>query len=326
VDLGSGRWLTGVAFLALTLGLTSLLFIFSLKTAERLYYTGWASIQVGARKKPSRPKPAAPAKTAPALTWFERVPPPVRAVFTKDLLVLRRDLRNMSQLITPIIIGVIYGLMLLRSGGEPPAGRGEAPAWFMQMLKSFMVYGNVGLSLFVSWSLLSRLALIGFSQEGKNYWLLKSAPVRSGQLLTAKFLVAYLPALVLGEAFMLIISLLQRASLSTLVFGAGVVALGNAGAVGISLAFGVRGANLVWEDPRRMGSGAAGCLSALASFCYMLVSLGLFFGPPLLLSGLGAPEIAGQAVGLAAGGVLSLACAVVPPRLVVKRVARIGEA
>jgi len=40
-----------------------------------------------------------------------------------------------------------------------------------------LAYGNVGMSLFVGWMVLSRLAGMGFSQEGKSYWLLKTAPV-----------------------------------------------------------------------------------------------------------------------------------------------------
>ena len=48
---------------------------------------------------------------------------------------LRRDLRNMSQLVTPLILGILYAFMLIRGGGEPPAGRGEAPPEFMAALQ-----------------------------------------------------------------------------------------------------------------------------------------------------------------------------------------------
>ena len=52
----------------------------------------------------------------------------------------------------------------------------------------------------------ARLAAMGFSHEGRYYWLLKTAPVSASQLLAAKFAVAYLPALALGWAFMLVLS------------------------------------------------------------------------------------------------------------------------
>jgi ABC-2 type transport system permease protein len=195
----------------------------------------------------------------------------------------------------------------------------------MQALSTAMVYGNVGISLFVGWSLISRLGMMGFSQEGKNYWMLKVSPVRTAWLLAAKFLVAYLPGLVMGVAFLIVISIVQGVSVSIVLFGLVVVSLSIVGSAGINLAFGVTGVNLTWEDPRRMNSGWSGCFSVLTSFAYMGISLALFFGPPVLLAALGLPEGVGQVIGILAGGTFSLACAVIPLRLVAPRVARIGE-
>ena len=110
-----------------------------------------------------------------------------------------------------------------------------------------------------------------------------------------------------------------------LAFGLGVVALTLAGLAGINLALGVTGANLTWEDPRRMTAGATGCLGSLISLSYLVICLGLFFSPPVLLTSFGVPETAGQVIGLALGGAVSLICAVIALRLVVGKVARIGE-
>jgi hypothetical protein len=100
---------------------------------------------------------------------------PVMGIVQKDYLVLLRDLRNVAGLITPVILGVMYTFSLLRSGGEPPAGRGEAPTWFMDSFRMLLAYGNILMALFVGWMVLSRLAGMAFSQEGRNYWLLKVA-------------------------------------------------------------------------------------------------------------------------------------------------------
>jgi ABC-2 type transport system permease protein len=327
-DIGAARWLSGLGFILLSLGVAGSIFILSLSTAERLYFTGWANVQLSSRrKKTPRPTRAAMRKRSPLGRLVEAsLPAAVRGIFVKDLLVLRRDLRNMSQLVTPLLLGVIYAFMLIRGGGRVPAGRGEAPAWFMQIMRNVIVYANVGLSLFVGWSLLSRLALMGFSQEGKNYWILKTAPVNTRRLLLAKFLVAFIPALVLGWGFLLVISLVQQAALTTLVFGLGVVALCIAGTAGLNLAFGVAGANFDWEDPRRMNRGSAGCLGALASIIYLVAGLALFFGPAVLAGVLGFPETIGQLLGLALGGSVSLVVAVLPLWLVRGRVPQLGEA
>jgi hypothetical protein len=105
-----------------------------------------------------------------------------------------------------------------------------------------------------------------------------------------------------------------------------VVALCIAGNAGINLTFGIIGAKFDWEDPRRMQRGGTGCLAAIASFAYLPISLGLFFGPAILLAALRLPEPVGQLGGLALGGVFSLICAAVPLWLVRQRVARLAEA
>jgi len=105
----------------------------------------------------------------------------------------------------------------------------------------------------------------------------------------------------------------------------GVVALSLAGTAGLNLALGAAGANLKWEDPRHMNSGWSGCLSILISLGYLGLVLGLFFLPPVILAGLGVPEVVGQLIGLGLGGAASAACALLAPRAVLRRVDRIGE-
>jgi ABC-2 type transport system permease protein len=317
--LGEGRWLEAAGMLTLVLALSAAAFAAALWTGERLYYSGWARMQAGGKKR---------AAARPA-SWGRRVPgipPAIQGLVVKDLRTLRRDLRNMSQLVTPLILGIIYAIMLVRSGGVPDPGRGEAPAWAMEAMRTALSYGGMAISLFIGWSLLGRLAGMGFSQEGRSYWLLKSAPLRAEDLLAAKFLVAYLPASALGWGFLLILSLLQRSAIGTTAFGMAVVALCLAGATGINIAFGVLGARMDWEDPRQMIRGSMGFLSAIVSLVYVPLSLALFLGPGFLTAFLALPAWVGGAAGLVLGGSISLACAVAPPRWVRQRVPGLGEA
>ena len=328
VDIGEGFWFSGLGLLLLTLVLTGGVFALSLATAERLYYSGWARVQISTRKKKAiYTRRSVTAQNRELTVAVSRaVPSALRAIVIKDFLMLRRDIRNMSQLVTPIIMGIVYALLFIRSGGQPPAGRGEAPPVFMELLRNLMVYGNVGISLFVSWLLITRLAMMGFSQEGKNYWLLKAAPVSTATLLSAKYLVAYLPTLVLSWGFLVAISLVQHVSLGTLAFSLAVVALTIAGTAGLNLTFGVIGANFDWEDPRHITQGSSGCLSLLSSMIFIVISPGLFFGPAVLIKSMGGSEAVGQFIGLVLGGAASLACTFIPLWLVRKRVSRLGEA
>jgi len=219
----------------------------------------------------------------------------------------------------------VYTLMLLRSGGEPPAGQGNAPAWFMESFRIVLAYGSVGMSLFVGWMLLSRLAGMGFSQEGKNYWMLKVSPLRVGYLMAAKFLVAYLPTLGLGLIFLTVLSIVQGLSILEFIYSIITISLCLAGMAGILLAFGIIGANFTWDDPRRMNSGTMGCFGQILTMLYLPVSFGLFIAPLGFAQFMGFPITYGYLVGLILGSSVTAGFALIPLWLVRKRVARLGS-
>ncbi len=327
VELGQNHWLPGVLLLGATLGVAAGVFIFALLTAEQLYYSGWAGMQVVARKKTGRRIRKANGNKAnvlgPGITRiFSR---PVLAIVQKDYLVLRRDLRNVAGLITPVILGVMYTFSLLRSGGEPPAGRGEAPAWFMDSFRMLLSYGNVLMALFVGWMVLSRLAGMGFSQEGRNYWVLKASPVRPGQLLAAKFVVAYLPAAGMGLVFLLVISFVQGFSAGQFLYSLIVMLMCQAGAAGMLLAFGALGANFNWDDPRKMNAGSMGCLGQIVTMFYLPVAFAAFVLPLGLVGLLGLPTAYGYLAGLLFGLAVAAVSAYIPLWLVQRKVERLGE-
>ncbi len=336
VALGEGRWLAGLLLVFLTLGLSAVLFMFALGTAERWYYSGWAGMQVIAHgKKKVRAArqaasiqvslPAAVAAGTPAFGLARLLPAPIRAIIWKDFLLLRRDLRNMSQLISPLIFGVVYSFMIFNFGNQSSAGDAGAPIWLTNSLGTLLTYGNVGMSLFVGWMLLSRLSGMAFSSEGKYYWIMKAAPLRSAHLLVAKFLVAYLPTFVLGGVFLTGISLVQKIPLSGFLYSLLAVAMCLAGMDGILLAFGVLGANFKWEDPRKMSAGGLGCLGQILTMLYLPLAFGLFIGPLWLVSTFNFPQVYGYLAGAVLGIIVTAACAFFPPWLVQGKVARLAE-
>jgi ABC-2 type transport system permease protein len=334
VDVGEGRWLAGLGLVALILFLSALAFTLALGTAERWYYSGWAGMQVVAyRKKSSRPVrtgaltglPVPGSASLAGNQLRRRLPAPVRAILQKDFLLLRRDIRNLSQLVTPLLFGVFYTFIFLRPGGSMFPDSPGTPAIFSSIARFISAYGNIGMSLFVGWILLSRLAGMAFSAEGRNYWILKASPVRAAYLLTAKFLMSYLPTLALGVIFMVAVSILQKASLAIFLYGLLATALCLAGMNGILLAFGVAGANFNWTDPRRMNAGAIGCLGQALTALFLPIAFGFFIGPLLLVTALNWPQIYGYLAGAVAGIAVSATAMLLPPWLVRKRVERLNE-
>ncbi|HSQ27648.1 MAG TPA: hypothetical protein VLM80_11040 [Anaerolineales bacterium] len=323
--IGQGDWVNGALLLSLTLLLAVGTFSITLATAERLYYSGWASIQ-GQKKKKKSVRANKVARNIVLQQAIEKlVPAGLRSIMVKDFIMLQRDLRNLSQLVTPLIFGIIYAFLLLRDGNEFSNGSEEIPEFFLPAFENISVYFTVGIALLVSWMLIGRLGGMGFSQEGKSYWLLKTAPLDTRTLVAAKFLVAYIPVILLSGGFLVILSLIQGLQPSQLVFTLPVIALCIAGNVGLSLTFGITGAKLDWEDPRQMQKTGSGCLGALAAMVYLPISLVLFFIPPLVAQFFDLPTWIGQVLGLIIGGTFSLTCAILPLWLVRQTVKRLGE-
>lgn len=324
-QIGQGALLSGIAQLSLTLGLAIALFSLTLATAERLYYTGWASIQ-GQKKKKKLTRSDKRVRRNIFAAFAERtIPARIRAMIVKDFLMLSRDLRNLSQLITPLIFGVIWTILILREDNNFSSGIEEAPPFFQPALENISIYLITGLSLLVGWMLIGRLAGMGFSQEGKNYWLIKTAPVSTLDLLIAKFSVAFIPAFGLSMLFLIGLSLIQKVALAQLWFTLPVIVFCIAGNVGLSLTFGVTGANMTWEDPRQMQKTGSGCLGVIAAMVYLPISLALFFIPPLVFQYFEASTLLGQLLGLLLGSAFSLTCAILPLWLVRHAVNRLGE-
>lgn len=357
--VGHAEWLVGIGLSVLILALAGALFAGTLRLAEQLYYTGWASMQGSVRKKraprPIATTPGAAAQTAavaqgtssqpiapsldhfrvfpapptsprqvPAIPWIAilRVAAPVRGLFLKDLLLLRRDPRNLSQLITPLILGfVLLFTTRLRGGGNFGRSLGNFNVGNLEM------YILIVLAIFVGWMLLTNLAPLAFSREGKNYWILKSAPLSPINLMTGKYLISFVPTVVFCLTFLTLGFAIRGISWAYYPFCALVAALSIAGATGIALAFGAAGANLEWDSPQRQRlQGFTGCLMIIVVMGFLAFDLVLFFIPSAAWQFFtGSESLLPYLVGLVLGGSAAGIAAFLPLRLVINRLAQIGE-
>ena len=326
VDIGEGRWLSGLFFLALTLGLAGSIFWLALNLAERLYHSGWSSIRVSIQPKKNHHFVIHIARDIKHATIFRRIlPPQVWAILNKDFISLRRDLRNTSRMVMPLIMGIVFMVMMLRAGGKPPSGMEKAPELLVNLMQSAEVYGSMLIPMFVGSTLILNLALISFSIEGKSYWIMKASPVTAQKQLIAKFLASYLPSLIVSWIFLFISILLKGVPLSIVLYDLFVSALILAGLNGIMLSIGVCGANPYWDDPRHITTTLTDITGIMVTIAYFLVTVLAFFSPLVGQQWIGISEGTGQLAGLLMGSVTSLLCMVLPLFQVKGRVYRIGE-
>ena len=326
VELGQGHWLTGLPLAGLAIGLAFAVFWGAVVTAERWYYSGWAGMQVVARRVRRAPAARRARDTGSAVPRLaRRVSLPLWGLVWRDALTLRRDLRNLSQLVTPLIFGIVYTVLLLRGGGPGEPGSPGAASEIGGPLREVVGFSSVGMSLFVGWMLLARLAVTGFSREGRSYWLVKTAPVSPDQLLAAKFAIAYVPVLTLSLLLNLVIAVVRQMGVGQFLYGVAASGMCLAGMTGILLAFGVLSANFTWDDPRRMSGGAMGCAGQIWATIYVVVAFSLFVGPVIVASWLHIPSGYAYLVGLVVGSASGIAGAYLPLRRIRRRVAVLDE-
>ena len=327
--LAEEQWWASAGFAVLGIGLTVGIFWGALYLSERLYYAGWTGVRFTSGRRPrARARAQARAERTqteqrPATPTFLFLPSMVRGILVKDLRLLRRDLRKLSQLLRSVMfVGIYVVLVLFQGGGDAMDEVDPEIARFMTAGQFYMI---IFLALVASWSLVRQLAAMSFSQEGKQYWILKSAPVRPGEMMLAKWLVAVLPGVVIGSAVLLIAGIIQGVALSEIMFGFLVVVFTVAGNAGLNLTFGVLGVDLAWSDPRQMMAKSSGCLALLAGTLFQGIAVVLFFAPVFVVTLFELWAGWGYLAGLILGGGFCTAVAFVPPLLVLKRIPTIGE-
>jgi ABC-2 type transport system permease protein len=320
VELGKNALFPALCWISASLFLTGIVVCTALVASERLYYSGWASLQNNSRKSRKQIR----IKSFGTFPLLRMLSPPARAILVKDFRLYRRDLRSLSGLLFPMILGVIYALGLVRSHWQMPTGRGKAPPGFIQAGNLIFFYADIGVALFLGWMLVSNMAGLAFSREGRSYWMLKAAPIGTRQLLTAKFLVGYLPSALICSIYLLVLEVLKGAGIGSIITGIISIWIMMGGLTGIYLALGTRGAKFNWENPAQVFQ-IVGCLGMLISILFLPICFGFFIGPAILAQLLHFPAAAGRLAGLLLGGAICALAVVIPLALVEKRVSSLSE-
>jgi putative ABC exporter len=188
------------------------------------------------------------------------------SIARKDLRELCRDASQLGQLVLPV---ALFALYVAVPGQAPAAGTAIArlPAWFSVALTAGFA------SLFAA----SGVALRGVGAEGGRLWLLRTAPVPTGQVLLAKFAVGLAVAAGLGVGLVVVGGLREHLTAADIGLAGVRLLVIVAGLVALATGLGAVRPRLDWTDPRRsvgigqslgflaMGSGyLAVCFTVLA--------------------------------------------------------------
>jgi hypothetical protein len=197
------------------------------------------------------------------------------SIARKDLRELRRDASQLGQLVLPV---ALFALYIAVPGQAPTAAAATArlPAWFSVALTAGFA------SLFAA----SGVALRGVGAEGGRLWLLRTAPVRTGQVLLAKFAVGLAVAAGLGLGLLVVGGLREHLTAAAIGLAGVRLLVIVAGLVALATGLGAVRPRLDWTDPRRsvgigqslgflaLGSGYLGACFTVLALPYAHVSPG----------------------------------------------------
>lgn len=264
IAAGTGDGATVLLFGSLYTLATLGLFALCVVLAERLYYSGWASL-AGTEGGKVRRRNTRRALSGPALLTG-----PIGAIIRKDIRILPRDIQQLSQLIFPLAISVFWIWRLFTDM------QGDTTA--LRDAERFADTGLVSIGLFVCVLIASHLGLTGLSREGNSYWLLHLAPISPWSILWAKWVLAWLPFPIIGTLFVALMGVLQQRSFAEMAQNWLLIVLTGTGVAGITAGLGATFPKFDWQQPRRMTSTRAGCLGSLLYFLYTGAMIALTTG------------------------------------------------
>jgi len=275
----AGTWNIGLALIDLSSFILIAVgaFAVTIWLADTLYAAGWLRMQSSGTASRSAKRVAQDSKRSGLLG--DATPP--FAIALKDWRVLPRDLRNFAQFLTPLfLLPVIY--LNFFSGGRDSLNALQLTNAAARGLVDFTNVFAAATILATASLVLNRGAAIGISMEGKSYWLLKSAPISSRDLLLGKFLSTMIPFAILSTVMFLGVAIWRSFTIFGTVYGLFGILLLGAGSLAIETGMAVPWANLNWDDPRRMSSGWGGLVAMLASVACGLLG-GLCLCLPLVI-------------------------------------------
>lgn len=228
--------------------------------ARKIYFSGWLQIQeaVGApQDRRSRQKRI--------FSLWEKLPiaPQSRALLVKDFKAFTRDPEQWSQMFILAALVVVYIFNIMNLPLEN------------QVLREVVSVLNIGLVGFVLSALVSRFVFSAPSMEGKNLWVVYSAPVDMGRFMRAKFALFFPPLLIMAEFLVLVSNYLLQVDGYVMNVSIAGVFLITLGLVGLGLGLGAMYPEFDYENVSAIPMGTGGIL-------FMIIGMG-FVGLVLVL-------------------------------------------
>jgi len=193
---------------------------------------------------------------------------PARAFAVKEIRTFLRDKTQWSQVFLVVALIVIY----LYNFSVLPLERGPLKKEYLQNLLSFL---NMGLAAFVLTAVSARFVFPAVSIEGDAFWIVKSSPVSLRTFLWIKFLVYFIPLLLLSEILIVVTNILLQVAPLMMVLSVLTIFFMVPGIVSMGIGLGAIYPDFHSENP-------AQSVTSVGGLTYMTLCIG-FIGTVIIL-------------------------------------------
>ncbi len=230
-----------------------------LVAVRRWFYSGWQILQ-------ARSRIVIQAGTSSSLLlkpWLEK--DSSRALLAKEILQFIRTPQQWIQFLLFLLMVIIYVGNLARIQYTLQGAGG----FWMQLLSIL----NFGFSGFILASLITRFVFPLVSLEGRNRWILLSAPITIWQVLSQKFWLSALIFFLIAELIALISGILLRQGTTMIVISSVMLFLMSITLTSLSLGLGAIFPLYHETNPMRIVSGIGGIIAILVSLAYLGIKI-----------------------------------------------------
>jgi ABC-2 type transport system permease protein len=196
------------------------------------------------------------------------------ALIQKDISTFVRNVEQSSQLLLLLAIVVIY----LFSIKALPV---DWDSFLSMKLRYIVSFFNIGIVAFVVTAVAARLVLPSVGNEGRAFWIIRVSPVTMGRFLWTKFLIAFVPLLVLAQALIIISNIFLGVEVWLMALGIATSFVLVASVTALAIGIGAYTARFSPEGTDREQSGFQGAAFMLSAFFLIVVTIMLEIFPTL---------------------------------------------
>lgn len=191
-----------------------------------------------------------------------KIPDGISSLIVKDIRMFTRLPSQWGQALIFVVLLLTYIVSLKRTPYYF-----NTPYWLAMI--SFI---NLGFTGYIVATLSTRFVYPAISLEGKSVGFLFSSPIRLKEFFYEKFLVSFVPNLLLAEFIIVFSNIFLKSTLPFTLICTGITAIYTFTVVSISIGFGALFPDFTETNPSKIASGGGGVLTAILSLFYIALS------------------------------------------------------